>query len=162
MAVASGIIVSDILCVAICYLGFADILLNVGNKMWIGIAGFCIVLGLGLKYLFAPMQKKSDKFAKFESTRLFAAGFLINFVNPAVFAIWIAWIGYSQTRFQTESEILLFLGGALTGIFTTDTLKALGAHKLRDFIRPEVMKIVFKVIGGIMILLSGVILWNIL
>lgn len=162
-AVAVGIVFSDILVAFLCYAGFAAFVTKIENQFWIGIAGAAILTGLGIKYLLQRAIDETGQTHKSKSWgKYFSSGFLVNFVNPAVFAIWLGLIAYSRTKFGTEKGVLLFLGGVLAGVFSIDMTKVFLAHFIRKLLKPYILSVVYKVIGCLLIVFAGVIIWNIL
>jgi threonine/homoserine/homoserine lactone efflux protein len=148
-AVALGIIFSDLVAVVICLLGAIPFFENEGNQLWISVAGGLILLFLGLKYIIKPklFNQESVTLGTKDFIGLFGSGFLVNFVNPFVFIIWIGIIVYGQKRFGMDSGLFTFIAGVLAGIFGTDTLKAFFAEKFQPYTNPVVLKKVYFVIG---------------
>lgn len=151
-AVALGIFISDVLIVGLCSLGAGTIAFfeNPENQFWIAIAGAIILFGLGLKYMLKP-DLNIDTEIKLKTTAyisFFVKGFLVNFVNPFVFVVWISLIGYKSDTYGTTTNLLwLFLAGALLGILTTDTLKAYFAPWIKQFLSPKTLKLTYQIIG---------------
>ena len=149
--VALGIFVSDIVAVGICLPG-AKFLEDKTNEVYISLAGAAILLVIGLSYTLKPMATSEAETANYPT--LFAAfskGFLVNFVNPFVFGVWLTVIAYAGGKYSFEADLYLFLTAALLGIITTDTLKVLLAHQIKHLIEPRRLKIVYRVIGVILI-----------
>lgn len=152
MMVALGIFTSDVVCVALCSFGAIPFFKNPENQFGLGIAGGIILLGLGLKYLFRPaFYSNGDIPLQSSRYTLFTKGFLVNFVNPFVFLVWISVIGYGRTKFGFTWELVAFLAAALLAILATDSFKVLFAHRIKSFLRPEFLAGVYKVIGVILI-----------
>ncbi|MBI3234780.1 MAG: hypothetical protein HYZ42_12215 [Bacteroidetes bacterium] len=78
-------------------------------------------------------------------------GFLVNFVNPFVFVIWISVVALAKGRYPSETEVGIFLIAMLLGIFSTDMLKVFLAHKLRSLLKPVLLRKVFNIIGLVLI-----------
>lgn len=162
-AVACGIIVSDIIAVSLCYGGMQFINESFDYEFWMGLAGFIILTGLGLKFLFKPdVNATVEDGKKLGWFKHFMGGFLVNFVNPTVFAIWTTLLAYAKTEFDGEQSMMMFVGGMLLGIFVTDTIKAAIAEKLRRFIKPKYLRLIFRIIGIVLIGFGLAILWNML
>jgi threonine/homoserine/homoserine lactone efflux protein len=160
-AVALGIFVSDIVCVGICYAGAAPFFKNPDNQFWIAIIGAIILMIMGVNSLIntkpnmgKDLQVKSKEFIQF-----FIKGYLVNFVNPFVFIVWIGVIAFAEEDYGNSYDLFIFLSAALFGILTTDTLKVIFAHKLKKFIKPNFLIKVYKVIGVIMLLFACRLLW---
>ncbi|NNC82587.1 MAG: LysE family transporter [Flavobacteriales bacterium] len=154
MAVAIGIIVSDVLAVGICLLGAKAFFTDVDNQFWIAIGGGVILLVLGLKYILDPKLYAPEdiRLGTRDFGNLFSKGFLVNFVNPFVFLVWIGLIGYAEERY--DQQLYIYLAMVLLGIFITDSLKAYFAGKLRSLLVTERLALIYRIIGILMILFS--------
>lgn len=163
LSVAAGIILSDIIVVLACYLGFSAIIEDVENQFWVSLAGGIILLAIGLKFLIKPQTNTTSEAntPKHALGKYFMQGFLVNFVNPSVFFIWIALIAYARSKFGTNQEVVLMLVGVLSGIFAMDLTKVFLAEKLRKIIEPHILSKVFRVIGIVLIGFGIHLLWNI-
>ncbi len=153
-AVATGIIISDVLAILICKMGASAFFLNEGNRMWIAILGAGILLGLALRYFFRPQYFKENeiKLGALNLSGLFSKGFLVNFVNPFVFVVWIGIIGYGESKFG--EDLWNYILGALIGIFLTDILKAHYASKLKRFLSEKHLHTAYTVIGSLFIIFA--------
>lgn len=153
-AVALGIIISDVLAILICKLGAAAFFIDEGNRMWISFLGAAILIGMALRYLFRPQYFKegSIKLGTLNFSSLFSKGFLVNFVNPFVFVVWIGLIGYAENKFG--KEIWHYLLGVLIGIFLTDCLKAFYSSKLKKFLSQKHLHTAYAVIGLLFIVFA--------
>ena len=164
-AVALGIFISDVVAVAICYLGAGtaeSFFKNTSNQFYIALMGAAILLGMGLKYLIKPSLKTEAQIELKTADYLsfFIKGFLVNFVNPFVFLVWISLIGFKSVKYDFESDLFIFLTAALLGILTTDTLKAAFAHKIKDFLKPTFLLWTYRVIGGLLVIFGMRLLYN--
>ena len=100
--------------------------------------GSIILVIMGLKFLFFPETKQQEapdcepikKITKLKYVSFFSQGFLINFINPFVFVVWIGLIGYGQSQYGFSTNLFLFLGAILAGIFGTDLTKVYFAQKM--------------------------------
>ena len=156
--VALGIFVSDIVCVGLCYWGASAFLQDADTEFWISILGSFILFSIGLKYLIKPSLtntteiQKDKSVGKYEAFNFFTKGFLVNFVNPFVFGVWLAVIGYAQNKYSSETSIFYFLAAALLAILLTDSLKVVLAQKIKPFIKEKVLLKVYRGIGLILVL----------
>lgn len=154
IAVALGIIAGDVICVNIALWGSKNTLFT--DPIYLNgfaIGGGTLLVAMGLKYIFKPSLRK-DVSGKFNATNMavyFTNGFLINFVNPFVFAVWFGFVSLLQAKFSTDAEVYIALIFTLLTIFTTDSLKALFAHKLTHVLQPETLVKLFKFFGILMI-----------
>lgn len=156
---AIGIIVSDLIVVGICYYFTADLLQQYIHQPWLKWAAAVVLAVLGVRFITQPIvAKESDAGAQIRNpmTRSFIQGFLVNFINPAVFVIWITFIGFAKAKNPSDSiEFWLFIAGILIGIFSTDLLKSFGADYLSGKIRGNFFEYTFKLLGLVLLILAG-------
>ncbi|MDC1370755.1 LysE family translocator [Flavobacteriales bacterium] len=156
VSVAFGIIIGDIICVLLAIFGFGSFFEQPEvQKAFAGIGGL-LLLFYGLKYIIKPTVSfsKNDKIKAESLVKYFLNGFLINFVNPFVFAVWFGFYTLSSSKYTNESVVIICLVTALVAIFVTDILKVIFANKLSYFINPANLKLAFKIFGVIMIVFS--------
>lgn len=164
-AVASGIAFSDVVCVALCYVGVAQFITSPSNQRIMGIAGSIILAGFGVASLMAKHQP--DQTVKTITSRdfvgLFIQGFLVNFVNPFVFTYWIGALGIVSSRHGlSPTVVILMFGGAITTIYVTDSLKALFAARMKTYMQSSVLIWLNRGMGVFLILGGGYLLWRVL
>ena len=155
-SVAVGIIVGDIICVLLALYGFGSFFEQQEiQRTFTGVGGLLLLL-FGIKYLLKPRVNNlhTDKIKGNSLFKYFVNGFLINFVNPFVFAVWFGFYTLNTSKYETENEVMISLVTTLVVIFSTDILKALFAHKLSSVIKPKKLRIIFKVFGVIMIVFA--------
>jgi len=153
LSVALGIISSDILIVTLFYIGFIDYFRQSNVQFWFAVIGSLILLSLGLKFLLKPntsYSESTDSSLK-KNSNAYMKGFVVNFVNPFVFVIWVSIMALAKGRFSSETDVGIFLFAMLLGIFSTDVLKVLLAHKLRTILKPALMRKFFYIIGLVLI-----------
>ena len=153
VSVALGIVVGDLICALLALYGAQSFLNNTRFEFWASIIGGLILFGIGLKYVLNPNLNTTvkEKIKRKSYGVYFLNGFLINFVNPFVFAVWIGFVSYNQSVYDTTST-LLSLGITLVVIFATDLLKVMFADKLTALIHPAALKKVFRVFGVFMVI----------
>jgi len=161
MMVALGIFASDVVCVGLCSFGAIPFFKNPDNQFWLAIGGSFILFTIGLKYLLKP-NVNVDKDLKLKAghyTTYFAKGFIVNFVNPFVFLVWISVIGLAQTKHGSGKELWIFLGAALLAILITDSAKVVFADRIKKLIQPEFLRKAYQVIGVVMLGFVARLLW---
>jgi threonine/homoserine/homoserine lactone efflux protein len=155
--VALGIIIGDLICIIICSFGAIPFFKNTDNQFWLGVVGSVLLIAMGLKFLIRPEAKKvkdekfPKKLTKASYVAYFSQGFLINFVNPFVFVVWIGIIGYAETKYGFSTAMFVFLAAALIGIFSTDITKVYFAQKIKKFLTPIFLKRLYQFFGMILI-----------
>ena len=152
-AVTLGIFISDVIIAALCLFGAVEFFENARHQFWLALAGGAILFFIGFKYILRPTVNNVSDFkpSVFSLSSFFAKGFLINFVNPFVFMVWISITALAKIRFDSWNEIMPFLGAALLGILTTDSLKVILAERVQKFLNPVVLRKIFFVTGLILI-----------
>ena len=150
--VALGIIISDVACVLVCKYGLAPFITHPDSNFWIALLGGGLLVGIGAKYM---MAEKIDPEAKVVLPKhfyvsFFIKGFLVNFVNPFVFIVWLGLIKFTEQKAGMNPA--LFFIGALLGIFTTDFLKVVLAKKIKKFINPDTLQWIYRIFGFVLII----------
>lgn len=161
MMVALGIFISDVVCVVLCSFGAIPFFEGAENQFYLAAVGSIILLGLGLKYLLKP-NVNVDGQVKLHAghyTAYFTKGFLVNFVNPFVFLVWISVIGFGQGKYGSGQDLWIFLTAALVGILLTDSLKVVFADKIKKLIQPRVLLRAYQIIGVILVGFAGRLVW---
>lgn len=154
ISVAIGIIIGDIIYVLLIVEGLSVFLEDYQYKKWFALFGGLLLIMMGLKYIFKPTP--ANRLREKSSINSFwiyvVNGFLLNFVNPFVLAVWIGFFSINQSKFLDKSSIVISLSITLFVIFVTDCLKAVFAQKLKPYIKKDKLKLVYKIFGVIMIL----------
>lgn len=161
MMVALGIFMSDVVAVGLCSFGAIPFFKNPDNQFWLAVGGSVMLFAIGLKYMLKPnvnvdadLQLKAGHY-----TAYFVKGFLVNFVNPFVFLVWISVIGLAQGKHGSGQELWIFLGAALLAILITDSTKVLFAHRIKKLIEPTFLLRAYQFIGVLMIGFGFRLLW---
>jgi len=156
MLVVFGILFSDIVAGFLCFWGVGKYLMTDRSQMWLSIGGGLILIGMGVHYLrtrnFIP--EKEQSVSSSNKLMFFVNGFLVNFVNPFVFAVWIGVAAFAAGAFPNEKWQMIFLIGALAGILTTDSAKVLLAAYLKKFMQSKSMLNLYRIAGAAMILFA--------
>lgn len=159
LAVAFGIFVSDVLCVVLCAFGAAKWLREPDNFFYFGLLGGVLLILFGLTFLLKPAKNFEQplQISKRDYLTFFTKGFLVNFVNPFVFLVWISIIGMAAAKHGFNQILAVYMTGALLGILTTDSLKALFADRLKRILKPTFLGKFYRIVG-LCLLLFGVFL----
>ena len=156
LAVAIGIILGDIICVLLAIYGFGSFFENPENQKWFAGVGGVILFLFGLKYFFKPsLSENNSKKNSSKSILIYGVnGFLINFVNPFVFAVWFGFYTINTSKYEDDSSIIFSLTITLIVIFFTDVLKAFFAQKLTPLLNKKRLSYLFKFFGLIMLIFA--------
>ena len=150
---ALGIVVSDLICVSLCYFGVTTFLQDSKQVHWIALVGGILLLILGLKYLFhtADYAEEKKELEGYHYLSCFVKGFLVNFVNPFVFFVWIGVVTFQKGLEVNGYNPSFYLLGVLGGILSTDLLKVLTARQIKSFLSAKVLRNLYRVSGIILI-----------
>lgn len=153
--VALGIILGDILCLLIALYGSNEFMTRPTFVLWASIIGGALLLFMGLKYVLKPNLDTTVKGRLQRSSLLVYGinGFLINFVNPFVFAVWFGFVSYTKALYDNGTAVFSLVI-TLSVIFSTDVLKALFAERISWLIEPQKLMNIFRVFGALMICFS--------
>lgn len=149
--VALGIVISDIVCVLVCNYGLAPYLSYPDSNFWIALSGGILLIGIGTKYMITDKVDSEEKIVlpKQYYAAFFIKGFLVNFVNPFVFMVWLGLIKYAEQKIEINTA--LFFIGIFLGISTTDFLKVVLAKRIKKLIQPLSLQWIYRVFGLILI-----------
>lgn len=97
-ALATGIMLSDLFCVFLAYLGMAQLFNNPQNKVYVGLIGGTILMTFGFFSIFQKKQPSADTENKIVINAVnfpltITKGFFLNLLNPFVLLFWAAWAG---------------------------------------------------------------------
>lgn len=166
---AIGISISDILLVALCFVGIANLMTDNGTATFImGLIGGVILIGYGIYTFFNKKtdlnpyrrrnpeleQRVEEKTSKFRMLQYTFKGFIFNFTNPFV---WLLWIGVVPMSGDTVREQIAFLLLILICTFAGDVTKSFFANKIKQILTPKVIYWVNRIVGLVFLFL-GVIL----
>ena len=151
ISVAIGIIVSDIVCIYMCSY-FSPFLGRQENLNIAAILGALLLIGMGIKYLKAkPIVQSKKRFNTQGFLGFFTKGFMINFINPFVFVVWMGIILYAKDKYYPQDNVNIFYVGALMGIFFTDIGKVFLAQEIKKKLTPIYLQKIYKIIGIVLI-----------
>jgi threonine/homoserine/homoserine lactone efflux protein len=153
-AVALGIITGDIIYVLLVLFGAGDYFNQPKIKWWMLLVTAIVLLTMGLKNLLLK-EAHNKKVGQTNQTlfKHFLNGFIINFVNPFVLAIWILFLSYNQGLYAT-AQVITSLAITLAVIFLTDCLKAFYSEKLNSILTLQKLLIINKVVGVLFIVFA--------
>lgn len=162
-ALATGIMLSDLFCVFLAYLGMAQLFNNPQNKVYVGLIGGTILMTFGFFSIFQKKQPSADTENKIVINAVnfpltITKGFFLNLLNPFVLLFWAGWVGLVSSNAEyTHIHIILFFSSALSTVYLTDILKAYSANKIAKYLNEKILR-VFNFLLGIILVVSGLIL----
>lgn len=167
---AIGISISDILLVALCFVGIANLMIDNETATFVmGLIGGVILIGYGI-YTF--LNKKTDlnpyrrkntdleqrveaKTSKYKMLQYTFKGFIFNFTNPFVWLLWIGVVPMSGNSVKEQSIFLLLI---LLCTFSGDALKSFFANKIKQILTPKVIYWVNRIVGLVFLALGLVLI----
>lgn len=159
---ALGIFFSDLTIVVGSYFGATQIITEPKNHLILGIIGGSVLLLFGVMTLIRkiPEHEQVEVITDIQIKRkgffpYFFKGYFLNLANPSVWIFWItSVIAIGSSYGGDHQSIILFFGGTLMMVFTTDILKAILANKIRQASTSHV-KVWTNRIVGILFMIIG-------
>lgn len=153
LATAIGIIVSDIIIVGICFYAAKDLLESIGHHPATNWVAGAVLAFFGIRFVMSPLDLSHSEKVKTSSQtfKAFTQGFLVNFVNPFVFFVWLTFLSFAEKKYDTSSEFWIHVTGILLGIFITDFTKVLASKYLLSKFNSKTTQNIYKLIGLILV-----------
>ncbi|MFM2360350.1 MAG: hypothetical protein RLY16_2343 [Bacteroidota bacterium] len=151
----AGVWLSDVVWVLLSN-AFSEIMTQLLHfKTEIGFVGSLILLGLGIFYLFfKKIHLKEDedkiKITTRDHAKLIASGFILNSVNPAVFAFWLTTATAIAATHTIQERIIIFSSCLLINT-SVDIAKVVLAGKIRKNINEKTISWINKISGLILV-----------
>lgn len=163
----SGVWISDIIWVVLSNLFSSLVMDLLAFKTEIGFVGAAFVFSLGIFYVFFKRIKTDANntliidFGRKDFTKAFAAGFVINSLNPSVIFFWLINTTAFTANHSVAERIVIFT--LCIGInIIADIIKVLMAAKIRHKLNPQNINIINKISGSILIAFAISIVYGIL
>jgi len=164
VVMAFGISMSDVILVALVYLGVSQLLDDPRNVFYMRAVACVILFAFGIFTLFQKHSDEKDAEKGYKAVVvsrqlpiMFIKGFFLNLFNPSVLFFWVTCVGATKSKYTNNQEALAFFIGTLGTVFATDVLKSLGANKLKRILTHTVMKWVHYLMG-IALIICGIVL----
>lgn len=158
---AIGVVMSDLVFIALSYLGALQIFQNESNQVTMGFVGGLILMGFGAvtftrKYVM-PAPVSIEVRVKGQGVLKYVMkGFFMNVFNPFLLLFWIGVMGIATSRYSIPSrEILVFFAGVIGMVFVADVFKSFIAHRIKRYLNARVLTIINRVVG-ICLVLAGI------
>lgn len=159
--VAIGVSLSDAFYISVCYLGVYQFFDQGNFKEYLAYFGGGVLLVMGFYYLVI----KSRKLAHYDLQnvqakspyKLIAKGFIINGLTPMVLVFWLGTVGVATTKlgYSTPGKAIPFFVAIVCTVFLTDIIKAKLADKLRQALTPRFIRTMNLVLGLVMLIFGG-------
>ena len=141
VAVATGIIIADLLFVILAYWSTAKILKDPEIQLFLGLAGGIFAISFGISLWFKKTRfHKPEPVTKGTMLHSMGKGFLINGMNPFVLIYWIGVIGGIGNQYDYQKIYMVpFVATCLFTVFSTDVIKIFFASRIRQFLTAKVV-----------------------
>lgn len=166
ITIATGVIASDILFISFALLGTSLFTEGDLSSRWVQLAAISFLMLLG-GYTLLHAKKPIDKTAASAPISFggmiyyFGKGFLLNALNPANFFAWAAISTYTTGEMgYSLNQNLLFFSCALCGIFFTESMIALGAHKIKNKLTDKFTMWMNRIVAMVYILVAVALIIN--
>ena len=161
LLLAIGIFLSDMVLVALCFLGAIQIISKPENNLAFGIISGLVLIIFGLVTYTRKVQLEESEEENIKTPwfgTYILKGFFLNIANPFV---WIFWMGVvvgmtANYEANVESRFVFFSATLLT-VLSTDILKCFASYKIKGFLTPIIMLWINRV-AGIGLVLFGLFL----
>ena len=130
----------------------------------VAIAGCVFLASLGVYFLFFKKVKVNEEgkqvflTRKRDYIRIFASGFIMNTLNPAVFLFW-TFASTSVVSRTIEHRIVIFVT-CLAWMLSMDILKVFLAGRIRNRLTPHNIHIINRINGIILIVFGIALIWG--
>lgn len=154
--VAIGIFCSDVICVLLCRFAGSFVQISGTLQMILSLLGAILLLFLGLKTLIGQEQKFTEQ----EDNNLgrhfgfFVKGYIVNFVNPFVFLVWIGVTVFSKTEYGSIYDETFYLSGVLIAILFLDVSKVFLAKQISKLLKSDSHILIHRISGIALIAFS--------
>lgn len=155
---AYGISLSDILMVFVAWLGVSTIFESGDARRILSIIGGAVIVFFGIytstRKHKTPKERTIGSLSDFQIIKYTGKGFLFNIANLATWLYWLIPVSVANS-YAKDSEQIIFLASILVTNLGMDLLKCKVAHELKRFLTDNVITIINRVVG-IIIIIFGV------
>jgi len=159
-----GVIIADILFIAIAYFSSFQLLENLSNQPGLYVFGGTILAVYGFIIYFKKQKKEAIETMKIVIPKtnyftLFIKGFFLNFINIGVLVFWLGVIIVVGPSLENDSNrFIVFFGTMISAYFITDIFKILLAKQLKNKLTPETIIKVKRLLGLILVVCGTVLI----
>ena len=158
-----GVIIADVIFIAIAYLSSFQLLENLSNLPGLYIFGGTILSVYGLIiHIKKPNEKEIENeinnTTKANYLQLFVKGFLLNFINIGVLVFWLGIVVVTGPSLQNDIyRFVVFFSALMIIYFLTDLIKIILAKQLKKKLTPQII-IKTKKFLGVLLVVCGLVL----
>ena len=158
-----GVIIADVIFIAIAYLSSFQLLENLSNLPGLYVFGGAILSVYGLIILIKKPNEKEieneiNNTTKANYLQLFVKGFLLNFINIGVLVFWLGIVVVTGPSLENDiNRFVVFFSALMITFFSTDLIKIILAKQLKKKLTPKII-IKTKKSLGVLLVVCGLIL----
>ncbi|MBU1014289.1 MAG: LysE family translocator [Bacteroidetes bacterium] len=161
LLLAIGIFLSDLVLVALCFLGAIQIISKPENGLAFGIVSGIVLIIFGIVTYTRQSQLKNgvdfNTKTPWIGTYIFK-GFFLNIANPFVWIFWMGVVvGITANYEANVRSLYIFFTATLLTVLSTDILKCFASYKIKRFLTPNIMVWINRM-AGIGLVLFGLFL----
>ena len=159
-----GVILADILFIAIAYFSSFQLLENLSNQPGLYVFGGTILTVYGFIIYFKKPKKEAIDTKQLSAPKtnyftLFIKGFFLNFINIGVLIFWLGIIiVVGPSLDNNTNRFIVFFGTMITAYFVTDIIKILLAKQLKNKLTPQAIIKVKRFLGLILVVCGTVLI----
>ena len=153
-----GVIVADIIFIAIAYLSSFQLLENLSNLPGLYVFGGTILSVYGLIVLIKKPSEKEieneiNNTTKANYPQLFVKGFLLNFINIGVLVFWLGVVVVTGPSLENSANrFIVFFSALMITYFLTDLIKIVLAKQLKKKLTTKIIVKTKKILGGLLLI----------
>lgn len=159
-----GVILADILFIAITYFSSFQLLENLSNQPGLYVFGGTILAIYGFIIYFKKPKKETIDTKQLSAPKtnyftLFIKGFFLNFINIGVLVFWLGIIiVVGPSLDNNTNRFIVFFGTMIIAYFVTDIIKILLAKQLKNKLTPQAIIKVKRFLGLILVVCGTVLI----
>lgn len=162
---ALGILVSDLIYVAITFFGVSYLTESPVLEKVLGHVGGAILVGFGISFWRKKQTVRPNSggipVPKAKKRTAFVKGFGINGINPFVMLFWISIASMISLKTTwNDSDVISYYFGLLFTVFGIDLLKAFIAGKLSHLMTPKLRMILNRGVGVLVCYFGLKMIWS--
>lgn len=157
LKIVAGVVTGDTLFVGAALLGTSLIPKVQGFENLMAFVGVLFLTAMGLANILRGSPRLAYPKTRFGNfVYYFSTGFFLNALNPVNFISWVTIVAYIRSHLHYgPGQQYGFMGASLLGVFTTETLLAYYAHRLKRLFTPRVVRLFNRTTGFVFLAVAA-------